>query len=128
MDDGLSSLKGEMFLNKADSSDMEIADLHTVLMWSLRVRALSKTIPRCLAEKVGSTLTLPIWMGVSRVDLGNLEWMGRNSVLLSFSLSEFRCIQSRISAMHASRLEWEVLYWVGSVGLSLTRYSWELSA
>ena len=104
------------------------ADLHTVLMWGLRVRALSKTTPRFLAEEEGLILTFPIWMGVSGVDLRNLEWMGRNSVLSSFSLSEFRGIHRRMSAMHASNAVREDLYWVGSLGLSQTRYSWESSA
>ncbi len=66
--------------------------MHTVLTWGLSVRALLKTTPKFLAEGVGPTVTLPIWMGVSKLDLRNLEWMGRNSVLSSFSLSEFRGI------------------------------------
>ena len=83
-------------------------------MWVLRVMALSKTTPRFLAEEVGSTVAMPIWMGVSGEALRNLEWMGRNSVLSSLSLSEFRAIQHRISAMHASRLVRVLLYCVGS--------------
>ena len=79
-------------------------------MWGLRVRALSKTTPEFLAEGVGSTVALPIWMGVSEVDLRNLGWMVRKSVLSLFSLSEYRGIQSRILASHASRLARVILY------------------
>ena len=80
-----------------------MSDLYIALMWPLRVRMLSKTIPGFLAEGLGSTLTLPIRMGVSGMVFRNLEWIGRNSVLLSLSFSEFRGIQLQISVMHAFR-------------------------
>ena len=54
--------------------------MQTEVIWGLRVRELSKTMPRLQAEGVGLILVSPIWIRAMGRDLSIVEWIGRYSV------------------------------------------------
>ena len=97
VDEGLGGLKCEERPNSADSAKLKKAALQSAETWGDRDRVSSNTTPRFLAEVVGATESLPIWMFGDGWRATFMDWRCRNSVLLSFSFSPFRGIHCRIS-------------------------------
>ena len=91
----LSDQLGRSILDGLKSGDVAVEkdDLQTVQICCLRVRALSKTIPRLHADGVGSMLASPILISARVGVLRNFEWIGRNLVLSPFRFDKSRGIQ-----------------------------------
>ncbi len=66
-------------------------------MWGLRVRALSKTMPRLWAEGVRSIFALLIWIGAGGGDFSNLEWIGSYTLSNVIVADEKICLIPSIS-------------------------------
>ena len=89
MSDGLSRLEGEMFLNTADSSDVEVSRFAYSVDVGLEGEGMIKDNTHVSSTGGGVNFKIANLDGGVWGGLWNLEWMGRNSVLSSFSLSEF---------------------------------------